>query len=189
MKQTRQHNEIFDARLTGYDEHTRVGVFEAGGVAHCVGSIQQSWWTIGTIGRLRLPSDGRAFGFCAYPDQRLRRKHEDDDPRLSLWGWQIEDRSFACKAGVIPGRDGLVVSEDTQTVVLKVPRELITLCSRSSIQAETVLRGFIADLCSLQNWISCPREDGYSSNGSDERQLAQAYFRRAYPWLQDGKSA
>jgi hypothetical protein len=45
-----------------------------------------------------------------------------------------------------------------------------------------VLRGFVADLCDLQNPVARPREDGYSSNGSDERLLAQAYFERAYKW-------
>jgi hypothetical protein len=43
-----------------------------------------------------------------------------------------------------------------------------------------VLRGFIADLCSLHNYFRCPREDGYTSLGSDERRMAQEYFHRAY---------
>jgi hypothetical protein len=47
----------------------------------------------------------------------------------------------------------------------------------------TVLRGFIADLCGIMNWANNPRADGYSSNGSDERQMAEQYqWRVGYPW-------
>jgi len=43
-----------------------------------------------------------------------------------------------------------------------------------------VLRGFIADAASLNNYMAEPRADGYSSNGSDERMLAYDYIERAY---------
>jgi len=62
------------------------------------------------------------------------------------------------------------------------------------VEPETVLRGFIADLCGIMNWASNPRADGYGSNGSDERDFASAYYDRVgYPhWAeykreQDGK--
>ena len=37
-------------------------------------------FSVGSIGRLRLPTDGREFAFNAYPDQRLRRQ-EASPPR------------------------------------------------------------------------------------------------------------
>jgi hypothetical protein len=53
-------------------------------------------------------------------------------------------------------------------------------------QPTAVLRAFIADVCALQNFVKCPREDGYCSLGSDERRHAQHYFDRAYGmYLQD----
>jgi hypothetical protein len=68
-------------------------------------------------------------------------------------------------------------------VTLQLPPEFIDLCQADGVAPEVVLRGFIADLCGLMNWISDPRSDGYSSNGSDERLYAQQYYRRVgYPW-------
>ncbi len=57
------------------------------------------------------------------------------------------------------------------------------LCERDGVAPHTVLRGFIADLCSIMNWAKSPRDDGYSSNGSDERRMARAYYERVgYPY-------
>lgn len=66
---------------------------------------------------------------------------------------------------------------------LQLPPEFIALCEGDGIEPEFVLRGFIADLCGIMNWQSSPREDGYSSNGSDERSMARQYYERVgYPW-------
>ena len=175
--------EFYDAALVEIDEEAAVLVFNAAGAKHCVGYSGNVWWRAGAIGRLRLPDERVPFSFHPYPDQRLRRLPNEDDPRLNLWGWQIDDRHFAAKAGIVPGRDGLVVTQDTETLVINIPREFINLCEKSRLRPETVLRGFIADLCDLMNWAYCPREDDYSSNGSDERRMAQLYFERAYGWL------
>ena len=52
------------------------------------------------------------------------------------------------------------------------------------VTPEIVLRGFIADLTGIMNFVSSPRADGYSSNGSDERDMARAYYERVgYPYL------
>jgi hypothetical protein len=68
-------------------------------------------------------------------------------------------------------------------IKLKLPDEFIELCRRDAVAPETVLRGFIADLCGIIDWVSAPREDGYSSNGSDEREKAQTYYDRVgYPY-------
>lgn len=73
-------------------------------------------------------------------------------------------------------------------LMLDLPPELIDLCESDNTDPQTVLRGFVADLCGIQNWASDPRDDGYSSNGSDERMLAQAYYDRvgySYHWDED----
>lgn len=79
-------------------------------------------------------------------------------------------------------------------VNIKLPRELVELCKRDKVEPETVLRGFIADLCGIQNWVypdpsqgRFPRpRDGYNSNGSDERMLAREYYERVgYPYMRE----
>lgn len=68
-------------------------------------------------------------------------------------------------------------------LTLDLPVEFVELCEADGVTPETVLRGFIADLTGIMNWQANPREDGYSSNGSDERMMAQAYYERVgYPY-------
>ena len=68
-------------------------------------------------------------------------------------------------------------------ITLDLPAEFIELCQADKVQPEVVLRGFIADLAGIMNWADNPRPDGYSSNGSDERSYAMAYYERVgYPW-------
>lgn len=78
-------------------------------------------------------------------------------------------------------------------VTISLPDEFLDLCHYDRTEPERVLRGFIADLCEIMNWCSHPRADGYSSNGSDERTFARAYYERvgyAYEgkWLRDSES-
>ena len=71
-----------------------------------------------------------------------------------------------------------------RTVTLKLPPEFIALCEHDDTTPEVVLRGFIGDLCGIMNWANNPRADGYSSNGSDEREMARAYYERVgYPYF------
>ncbi|HEU0204303.1 MAG TPA: hypothetical protein VFR86_28155 [Burkholderiaceae bacterium] len=68
-------------------------------------------------------------------------------------------------------------------ITIKLPPEFIDLCAADGVEPEEVLRGFIADLAEIINWADNPRADGYSSNGSDEREYASAYYERVgYPW-------
>jgi hypothetical protein len=175
--------EFYDAVLVEIDEEAGVLIFNAGGARHRIRFSGNVWWSTGAVGHLRLSDESVPFLFHPYPDQRLRRFPIEDDPGLNLWGWRIDDRHFAAKAGIVPGRDGLVVAQDTETLVIDIPREFIDLCEKFRLHPKTVVRGFIADLCELMNWAYCPREDDYSSNGSDERRMAQLYFERAYGWL------
>ena len=72
------------------------------------------------------------------------------------------------------------------TVTLELPEEFLLLCAEDKVSPETVLRGFIADLCEIRNYGSEPRQDGYQSNGSDERRLAREYYDHVgYPYMHD----
>jgi hypothetical protein len=68
-------------------------------------------------------------------------------------------------------------------ITIELPIEFIELCEGDGVTPEIVLRGFIADLAGIHNWVANPRSDGYSSNGSDERSMAQEYYERVgYPY-------
>lgn len=68
-------------------------------------------------------------------------------------------------------------------LIIELPEEFIHRCQGDGVTPEIVLRGFIADLCGIINWHASPREDGYGSNGSDERSMAQDYYERVgYPY-------
>lgn len=68
-----------------------------------------------------------------------------------------------------------------------LPDEFLILTSSHGVKPEVVLRGFVADLCGIMGYISNPHPLGYSSNGSDERAMAQAYYERCgYPYLRGG---
>ena len=72
-------------------------------------------------------------------------------------------------------------------LTLELPEEFIALCEQDNVTPTLVLRGFIADLAGIMNWQAAPRADGYNSNGSDERDLAQAYYDRVgYPYWKQG---
>lgn len=66
----------------------------------------------------------------------------------------------------------------TKRLTLALPAEFVILCQNHHTTPEIVLRGFIADVSGIMNWAANPREDGYGSNGSDERDKAWAYFDR-----------
>jgi hypothetical protein len=73
---------------------------------------------------------------------------------------------------------------------LGIPDELIDLCAEHKLKPQEVLHGFIADLCEIRNPASAPRPDGLSSHGSDERNMAWAWFDRAgYTWRKSGEAA
>ncbi len=176
---------LYDATLTQVDAVRGILLFTVGDTTHRVTYPHVGFFGAGAIGRLRLPADGREFTFVAYPDQRLRRAPELDQPQERRWGWRIGERQFLILAGVIPGRAGKVIRRDTQTLPLELPREFVEFCATRGITPESVLRSFIADLCSLTDLCGCPREDGYSSHGSDERRLASEYFQHTWGWVDE----
>lgn len=176
---------LYDATLSQVDEVRGSLVFVIDGHTHRVSAAHVSSFTAGSIGRLRLPSIQTGFAFHIYADQRLRRAPELDDTPAHSWGWRINDRRFQVRAGLLPGRNGLVVPQDTRAVSLDLPREFLTYCETRRLAPTAVLRAFIGDLCEIDNLFAHPREDGYCSNGSDERRLAREYFQRAFGWTED----
>jgi hypothetical protein len=142
---------------------------------------------VGARGVLKVKADGD-FVFWAYTEQRLRRWPERDVQPIELqsyaglWGWRLDglDDLIATKPGFIPGRDGRYVEDETEKVEIDVPPEFFELCQARGISVEQALRGLVADVCGLQNYVDNPREDGFGSNGSDERMYAQQWFDRAY---------
>ncbi|MEK8034188.1 hypothetical protein AACH06_25460 [Ideonella sp. DXS29W] len=131
-------------------------------------------------------ADRQADGcyFRAYVDPTLRRVHELDlvEGKEAYWGWicNAAPKGVLTPAGLIPGENGQFVPDQTTELVLRVPPEFIRLCRGVQRKPEQVLRGFIADAAGLQDYVIHPRADGYSSNGSDERDLAEAWLQRAY---------
>jgi hypothetical protein len=177
---------IYDVILSAIDQANRVLIFRSTrGIYRVPFKEPRSPWSIGTVGRLRLTEGERSFVFHEYADALLRRAPGLDNPLLNRWGWRLAERRFALEAGIVPGRQGAFVQRDTEPLTLDLPREFRALCAARGLLPETVLRSFIADLCGLCSWDTCPREDRYCGNGSDEHDMAQAYFRRVYGWSFD----
>lgn len=61
---------------------------------------------------------------------------------------------------------------------IELPDEFIALCADNMVTPETMLRTFISDVSGIINWAKDPRKDGYSSGGSDERDMAKRYMNR-----------
>lgn len=176
---------LYDATLTQLDTARGILVFNVGDSTHRVSYAHANSFSPGAIGRLRLPTDGQEFAFHVYADQRLRRAPELDQPRERRWGWRIGERSFTVHAGLVPGRAGKVIRRDTQPLALDVPREFLAFCEVRGLTPDIVLRAFVADLCGLMSYFICPREDGYSSSGTDERLRAMEYFQRTWGWVDE----
>lgn len=141
---------------------------------------------VGQIGVVMYASEGQCWRFNAYLDQTLRRMPELDS--ATDLGWHNEARKdvspngWTAPRGIVPGMQGAFVEIDTDPVTIDVPAEFFDLCDGYGLTVEAVLRGFIADACGLMNYVREPRGDGYNSNGSDERMMAQDYLDRAHIW-------
>lgn len=183
-------HHFYDARL--------VSLTEAGAVYEWQGkemrrprSSNTTWLdqSVGKIGVLVVNSESGEPGyFRPYIEQGLRRAIELDKP--DAWFWRIEyedgrEAALLAKPGMIPGIDGAIIEDETEPVTIDVPPEFFDLCRQFKQEPETILRGFIADACGLMNYVKEPREDGYSSNGSDERTYASDYIERAWAPFRD----
>jgi hypothetical protein len=69
-------------------------------------------------------------------------------------------------------------SPPPNTVTLTLPSVFIELCHGHQVQPGTVLQGFIADLCGLNE-----PEAGYVANGEQAGDLARWYYAQVgYAW-------
>lgn len=66
--------------------------------------------------------------------------------------------------------------EELRTVTLTLPDAFLNLCEECKVEPAEVLRGFVADLC----WLE---QGEYITRGSDERDLAKQYFERCGYWF------
>lgn len=99
------------------------------------------------------------------------------------WGSSELDQRRTAVAGQLLALRNRRPAAKGHRLTINLPQEMIDLCDRHGITPNTVLRGFVADLCGIMNWAKAPRDDGYSSNGSDERDMAWAYYERVgYPY-------
>lgn len=153
--------------------------------------------SVGRWGHL-LPQQGgsevnfaRGFVFRAYLDQTLRRVPALDVqvdhnaahgqvPALIGWRCDARPRGFRAPIGLVPGAEGDFVSDGTVAVEVRVPPEFVREAQRVQLTAEQLLKSFIGDLAGISNFVARPRADGYGSNGSDERDLAEQWLERAH---------
>lgn len=126
------------------------------------------------------PAHGTSY-FRPYADPSLRRVPELDDGKGNC-GWVCEAKAggFLAPSHIIPGREGGFVADKTEQVTVRVPPEFIRECRRVQLSPVELLEGFIGDAAGIQNYIEQPRADGFGSNGSDERDMAEAWIQRAY---------
>jgi len=169
---------LYDATLIQVDSLRGGLVFKVEDTIHRITYPHVSSFSVGAVGRLRLPGPDCEFSFNTYPDQRLRRAPALDQLLERRWGWCIGERQFTVEVGVIPGRAGKVIRRDTTPLALDLPREFVSFCAARGIRPERVLSTFVADLCNLTNFYGCPREDGYTSGGGTEQALD--YFNRTW---------
>lgn len=185
-----QWEVIHNARLVKISRQENNAVqltLEVEGETFQVDTRVGTWFDVfeGKIGCLIRDDSGKPT-FTPYPDQSLRRAPELDG--IQHWddsvGWRCAARpAFKAPRGIIPGVNGCLHSVDTDPVALMVPSEFLQLARQHQMTPEELLEGFIADVCGLESPASCPRVDGYSSNGSDECMLAQDWLERAYGHL------
>lgn len=63
-------------------------------------------------------------------------------------------------------------------VTLALPEPFVVLCRADNVEPGTVLRGFVADLCSITN-----AEAGFVCNGVQAHDLARWYYAQVgYAW-------
>jgi len=159
------------------DEYLRREVGRVGYVVPMTRVSEDSW---------KLPAG--ACYFRPYLDPSLRRVSELDYVERSgrrasaQWGWRCDAKSqcFFAPAGLIPGESGEFIPDETVEVTVPVPPEFVRECRRVQRSPEELLRGFIADAAGVSSEVRRPRADGFSSNGSDERDYAAAWIDRAY---------
>ena len=192
------HPRIYDVRIIsahadepGVDEPVRMNyVVEIPGVPGRItlpsGQSSLSDGNVGSIGYLVAAGQrgsiysGREVYFYPYIDQTLRREPLIDGAEGLGWTCESMGFPFIAPHHIVPGSGGQFLPDATTPVTINVPSEFVDICAEFQQSPDSVLRAFIADSAGLMNFFSCPRADGYSSNGSDERDLAEQYLERTF---------
>ncbi len=156
---------VVSASRFGDSSKTRVGVW---------GYLQ----TIDNFYGPELPTG--ATKFIAYCDQSLRRYPELDQGGQLGWACASSPMGFLCPANIIPGENGRFIRDETEEITLRIPPEFVMVAKLVQQNPEDLLCSFIGDIAGIQNYMSNPRADGYTSNGSDERDLAHDWLHRTY---------
>ena len=130
------------------------------------------------------PGSVTAPGACyfrAYVDPSLRRVPDLDNAQGGRgWVCDAQPHGFIAPASIQPGEGGRYVADETVELTLRVPPEFDRECRRLQRTPKQVLEGFVADAAGIRDDMRCPRADGFGSNGSDERDMAEAWLQRAF---------
>ncbi len=70
---------------------------------------------------------------------------------------------------------------ETKNIILELPVEFLGLCDQYRIEPDEVLKGFIADLCNIE-------EDPYHTNTSNGSNSALEYFKNTYTMPEDDET-
>lgn len=183
----KNQQSIYDAQVVTLDQETQQATFMTASGSQTF-KLATEFYQEGQYGVLTLTQGGGFLSFRAYVEQRLRRYPEGDfqgDEERGIkpfWSWRLEgsDDCINCQPHFVPGHGGKFIKDATTPVEIALPPEFMRICESIGLPPEQVLQGFVADLCGLMNYLSRPREDGLSSNGSDERMYARQWFDRAY---------
>jgi hypothetical protein len=160
------------------------------------GHFDRSIGTVGSMAAYRCSNDSYSyyFAFRPYLDQSLRRAPELDHVNSGgsgvEWCWvsDTHPNGVLTPCGFEPGENGQWIPDRTTSIQVPIPPEFEELCKEVGLSPLEVLRGFIADVCGILNYAATPRADGFSSNGSDERDMAAEYFERAYSVLREANA-
>lgn len=182
------NEKIYDVQIHAVDATVPSTEYLMPGGSSKVVPFVSPYHKVGDVGVVAF-GENEEPTFWPYAEPRLRRWPEQDfagDPEKGIapfWSWRLQgsDDRISCKPHFIPGKDGRFIPDETESLAIQIPPEFVQMCAGRALDPELVLRGFIADLCRLQSYVVNPREDGFSSNGSDERMMAEQWFDRAYP--------
>lgn len=134
------------------------------------------------------------YRFDAYCDQSLRRAFDLDDyepighgHNLNCIGWRNDTHpdGFLAPRGIIPGKAGRFVSDNTEAYTVCIPIEFAELAARMKTDPVSLLQGFMADVCQLQHSPELPRADQLASRGTEAVRKARDYLRLAWRLKKD----
>ncbi len=95
---------LYDVELLRIDTSAGTLYFSSGHLVTLGRREELRWWQVGEIGVLRLGPVVSDWGWQPYPNQRLRRAPERDDPAAERWGWSVGNVYLSTKVGVIPDK-------------------------------------------------------------------------------------